>query len=476
VNDTFEREVEGMLADQATVSRSTVDLTRASIAALPDRRPTRLTRLRPSATGRGFRWPRALAFTGTAVVVAAIVAVSLYGRWQSGPIASGSPMPSAAVPTMAPTSSPGPRATPAFPETLPVVYTGGALYVAGWAPDGSSFAIVEFTKSTSGFSPPTDPTVHIFDRAGAEIESVQAERFAWLSASNFVILRADAPTGSSGRIEAYMGWVGTPQLTALGNYDNLVAGPSGEVALMLPWDGTIATQPQYVVVSGGSVSEPRDGYPAAWSRDGSMLAVFHVTGPTGPRAVGSRSFGWLEVVRSTGESVASVRQLESDVTAQVAFSPDGTRVAFSDDGSAASKGEQIGVLEVASGLLTAVQKFGPFTWVSNEDLLFVDSSSGIPSENTRVYSWSATTGQLDAYGTGNSVGSSGAGVVVVGSDITHRLTWTSSAPGSASGEFSLGAGPWMGVPDSAWSPDGKTLILIAGDGTDPLMDAVITQF
>lgn len=485
MNDRFETAVERMLADVAKVDAATLAETRASIATLPDRTSPRTARF-------GLRLPRlsarrspALSLAGVALLLVAIVAVSLFGRFQSAPVGPGSPTSTTATPhatgTVAPSHAPSPTATDrppqAFHETLPDVYTGESLSMLGWSPDGSSFAILEQPRG-SAFAPPVR-SVHIFDRAGDEIESVQAERFAWLSASNFVILRADA-AGSGGVVEAYMGWVGTPQLTALGSYDNLVAGPSGEVALTLPWDWTITPPPQYVVVSAsGSVSEPRDGYPAAWSRDGSMLAVYHITGPTGPLGIGSRPFGWIEVVRSTGESVASARQSESDMTGQAAFCPDGTRVAFRGRTNAASNGEQIGVLDVASGRLATVPKFGPFTWASSDDLLLVDSSSDLPSANGSVLSWSAATGLMASYGTGNIVGASGQGVVVVGSDVTHEFTWTNTASDAgSSGSFSLGSGP-LGdeFPDAAWSPDGKSLIIIVGDQVNTVfMDAVIAHF
>ena len=165
------------------------------------------------------------------------------------------------------------------------------------------------------------------------------------------------------------------------------------------------------------------------------------------------------------------------MSAQAAFSPDGARVAFRDDTNAAGQGEQIGVLEVASGRLSSIPKFGLFTWASTTDLLFVDLSSSIPSQNNHIYSWSATTGQQAAYGTGTLVGASGQGAVVVGMDVTSALTWTNTTPGAAgSGALSLGAGPWMGIPDSAWSPDAKSLVLIAGDGIAKYMDAVMVRF
>ena len=131
------------------------------------------------------------------------------------------------------------------------------------------------------------------------------------------------------------GAIGSTELTPLGTYDWIVAGPSGAVALIRPWNWTVNPPPTYVVVSaGGAVSAPRQGYAMAWSRDGSMLAVLHVTGPTGAHGTGSRPYGWPEVVRSTGESVASARQVASLRTGRPVFSPDGARVAFLGDSPA----------------------------------------------------------------------------------------------------------------------------------------------
>ena len=216
-----------------------------------------------------------------------------------------------------------------------------------------------------------------------------------------------------------MGRLGSAQLTALGSsYERLVAGPSGAVALSLS-DQTLA--PQYVVISGGKVGQPREGYPAAWSRDGSMLAVFHPTQENGPDGAAG-PIGWLEVVRSTGEHVASADKIQSNVRAQVAFSPDGARVAFRDESNPKATLPHMGVLELPSGSLASIPRIGSFTWANNNELLFVEYNT--------VLAWFATTGKVSTYGSGDLVGASGRGVVVLGNDATHTLTLTNTAPGA----------------------------------------------
>lgn len=475
MSDRFETQVSEMLTEHAKVDRSTIELARASIEALPDRKPvghSGAVWLRP---GRSLLRAPVFSLVGVCALVVAVVAVSVFGRFGNSAIAR-SAAPSSAAPVV--TASPSPtdllmptaaqntlstrRPTPAFPETLPVAYTGvnAELVPAGWSPDGSHFAIEELPAA------PWNSMIHIFDAAGVEVESRSGLSFAWLDTTSYVLIRDDSVAGVGGAWGAYVGRLGSTQLSSLGSYERITAGPSGAVALSLPWSQTLADPPQYVVVSGGKVSQPREGYPAAWSRDGSMLAVFHPTQDVGSGSAGLT--GWLEVVRATGEHVASADKIESDVAVQVAFSPDGARVAFRDESNPTATLPHMGVLELPSGSLASIPRVGSFTWANNNELLFV--------EDNTVLSWSATTGEVSTFGSGDLVGASGRGVVVVGSDVTHRLTWTSSAPGSASGEFSLGAGPWVGIPDAAWSPYGKSLVLIAGDASAAQMDAVLVKF
>ena len=446
MNDEFETEVVRTLAGLAKVDPATLAETRASIAALPDRGSTTMARFRrPLRIGYGRTSP-ALALAGVVAIVVAVVAVSAFGRFQGGPATPGSATPASATPGSAspsidgrsaqPTSTPGSEGTPspvattvtAFHETLPVVYTGDSLYVLGWSPDGSRFAILDRTIGSP--QAVSTSTAYIFDRKGAQVGSVEASYFAWLDESGFVIIRspvaADVTPAPS---HAYLGHVGSTAFTDLGVYDTLVAGPSGSVALTLPWNHSLKTPPQYAVLSGGIASSPREGYPSEWSPDGSALALFHVTSL--PGGVGSQPTGWLEVVRPTGESLARVRKGASEIISRVAFSPDGARLAF-------EQGGQILVLEVASGRLSSIPAIGAVAWTGADEMLFVDySKNGISTGQIR--SWSATTGQLATYGDGDIVGSSGDGAVVTGRAGRTGSIWYAASTGRWSNTRRL---PW----------------------------------
>ncbi|MFI5259342.1 MAG: hypothetical protein ACHQ01_07015 [Candidatus Limnocylindrales bacterium] len=420
-----------------------------------------------------------LALIGVAGILVAIVAVAVLSRYQGGPATPKSATPPTVGSSPAQTSTStvpsavwvAPTIGPAFHETLPVVYTGQNLSVPGWSPDGSRFAVIDAAQSGSGPMPPTW-TVHMFDRNGAAVATVDAAKFAWVDSNHYVILRFAQSEGSpgSGAYRAYFGLVGSISLNSLGVCDWLVAGPSGAVALMLPWDGTITSPPQYVVVdSNGAMSGPRSGYPISWSRDGSALAVIHPNLAT-PSGFGGSAMGWVEVVGPSGQSIAAARDVEAGtMMPAAAFSPDGMRVAFRDDTAAATKGEQIGVLDIGSGRLNEISGFGPFTWGTNDKLLFADLS---------VYSWSATSRELSVYGTGTIVGASGSGLVVIGTETSSDLS-VSTLIDSTSGTqppLTLGAWPVGGIPDAAWSPGGRSLVVISGESGLTYENAVLAQF
>jgi hypothetical protein len=212
VNDEFETAVVGTLADLAKVDRSTTEQVRASISLLPDRRSSRLSRIGRSISISPAR-RRPFAVAAALVIVVAVAGFSLLGRYQAQPVGPASPTPS--TPSVASPSSPSITATPppsarptptstdrqpqAFPETLPVVYTGESLYVAGWSPDGSKFAVLDEPRGSA--SAPSIPKVHLFDRTGAEIGTVDASEFGWLDSSRFVILRFEVSPDPSQTVQ-----------------------------------------------------------------------------------------------------------------------------------------------------------------------------------------------------------------------------------------------------------------------------------
>ena len=480
MSDNFEDAVERMLADVARVDRSLVAEARGAIAALPDHRVGVASRLRRSVA----RWtPRRgrLAFAGAAAIVVALAAVSILGPLQSrqsGPFVPNSQSPSVAAPSpsagVSASAVPRPSAVrtgPAYSETLPVLLTGGHMAFSGWSPDGSRYAISEDA---------TDNVVtRLFDRSGTEVGSVTGVgmySFAWLDSNRYLFLS----NGSNGW-GASLGRIGSSDVTQLGQYDMLVPGPAGSSALTLQGDGdpSVNTKHQYVVVSAdGSVSKLQAGDPTAWSRDGSLLAVYHATAlAPAPSDVQPPTLGWLEVVRSTGERVASTQGLTVANQYGLAFSPDGARLAFGYDIAPLTGAAQLAVLEIRTGHVTIIPESGPVTWASNDQLLFALTSTDYGKTPSAIMAWSATTGRVTTYAPGTVVGASGRGTVVAGSDTTGVFTWTTTSGGSTrTGTFSLGyylgLGSW--IPDSSWSPDGSSLILTVGDYNSGMrMDAVL---
>ena len=481
MSDHFEDAVVQMLDDVARVDRSLLDEARGTIAALPNRRVGIASRVQRSVARRLPR-PGRFALTGAAAIVVAVVAASILIPLQSRPIGPNSTSPSMAMPSATANASPDASETatplpsairtgPASGETLPVLLTGKHAAFAGWSPDGSRYAITIDAVS----SPETQsPVTHLFDRSGAEVGSVTgvgSSAFAWLDSNRFVFLL----DGGDGRA-AFLGRIGSSEVTQLGRYDTLVSGPAGSIALALRLSGdpSIERKHQYVVVQAdGSLSKPRDGDPAAWSRDGSLLAVFHATGlaPT-PSGVQPEALGSLEIVRSSGERVASTQKLTFANPYVVAFSPDLARMAFVYDAQPLTGTAQIAVLEIRTGHVTIIPESGQLTWASSDKLLFASTST--PSA---VMAWSVATGRVTTYGSGNIVGASGLGTVVVGSTTSGVFTWMATSGGATqTGTFSLGyyleQGYW--IPDNSWSPDGSSLILTVGDWNNGSpMDAVL---
>jgi len=114
--------------------------------------------------------------------------------------------------------------------------------------------------------------------------------------------------------------------------------------------------------------------------------------------------------------------------------------------------------------------------------LLLESGPSGPIISKEIVSWSATTGQLTQHGPGSTVGSSGLGLLIVDTGCPSELTVAQWADGSLVSVGTIPPASWqfVGIPDAAWSPDGKSLILIFSEilsnGTSGQMSATIVQF
>ena len=447
MNDEFETAVTAALTGMAKVDPETIAQILGSIATLPDRNARR-----PGLFGLGrlrfglFR--PALALATVAALVAGLAGASLLIRMRGE-----------AAPPIVATS---PRPSPANPQTEHVVFTGPGTVMFGWSPDGSHFAL--------GAPAVVDTaTVHLFDRSGNEVQTVPARQFAWLGPDTFVILRYGEPWNDGSTGDAYLGKIGSPDLTKVaGNYLLLVAGPSGAVAMNLG-GGVITADTRYVVWTGGGFTAPRDGAARQWSNDGTALAVMHYS-------VADQSVGSVEVVRPSGASVASVGQLAS--WGDFRFSPNGSSLAYTD--RSYSTGTEIHVLnlQTASTVMVPLDTPSFYAWADGESLCILDAMTLATS------SWSSATGRVTAFSSDSLRGASGRGVVATsGIGGSDELKLTFSTAGTTPQPLKvvvLGAplawNKW--ISDNYWSPDGKSVVLLSGDPNSVTseMDALLVSW
>jgi hypothetical protein len=430
VTDPFDLEVTAMLAERATVDPVTLARTRAFVAALPNRE---------SRSARAFG-PRRQWFghlrVGLAIAAIVALVVGLAG-FSALVRMRGEAAPSVVAKT--------PRPSPAYPQTAPVVLTGPGMMMFGWSPDGSHFAVGQSGEPY---------TIHLLDRTGREVGELDASQFGWLGPDRFVILRRGLPWNDGLSGDVYIGRLGSSELTKIaGDYMQIVSGPSGAMALDLDWpDPWLAS---YVVWSGNAFTQPRDGWAERWSRDGKALAVMH-------RVQSDPSAGWFEVVRPTGENVASVKDLGG--WGNFRFSPNGASLAFTD--TSYYTGVHVKVLDLRTGQSTTVPNETPNTnayeWLDGETLLLPDGAT------RSTWSWSSITGMLTAFSPDALRGASGQGAVAMsgvdGSDAEKLTIRSVGANPKTLKVVDLGAPlAWDGlISESEWSPDGSSVVLLSG--------------
>jgi len=197
----------------------------------------------------------------------------------------------------------------------------------------------------------------------------------------------------------------------------------------------------------------------------------------------AQTAGWLEIVRASGESIASLSDVQTPIDGQVRFSPDGARASFRDDTNAATTGAQTRVVDLATGGVSSVSQTGTVTWVDSNELLVVDLASGGSTGVGNIVSWKPAVGDLQTYAVGDVVSGSGLGAVVSGTS-AERLGGTAAftshpaarAGPATSGQFAS-AGPIVyPIDDSAWSPDGRSLVLVCGSYLVDTETAVLVTF
>ncbi|HEY5486312.1 MAG TPA: hypothetical protein VIK06_01580 [Candidatus Limnocylindrales bacterium] len=386
-----------------------------------------------------------LAAAGIVVVVLAIV-LSGFTRGPVVPVASSSTQPPQSSPLVAspqpPTSSPTtatvtPTATPA-PTTDPRAVsfaTGPSLGDVLWAPDGKTFAVLDQVPAV----------IHFFSRAGKSLGDVPGRNMAWIDATKYIVLRW--PDADPSAAQAFIGRVGQTVLTQIpgvyGYGEDMLGNGHGAVALPLP-----SVNEQYVVWSDGRLSQPRPGWPVAWSNDGQELAVLY----DDQSAVQS----WFYVVGLSGQRLAAVNLGEVAEGLQVLFSPDGRKVAL-------SVGPDLTpcILDIPTGRTVSFGSWArSIAWASDTRLLTIPADSTKPM-SLEAWDLAGKPVQIPAQAA-DRVNVPSTGVVALVQEDQSGITGAPSAlvlldPPKA--PIKIDFAGQIGLP--LWSPDGEVAVVIS---------------
>jgi dipeptidyl aminopeptidase/acylaminoacyl peptidase len=389
-----------------------------------------------------------LAAAGIIVVVLAIV-FSGFTRQPVGPAvtsrssaqAPGSPSvtksqpPASSLPTATASVTPAPTTDPRA-----VSFTkGSSLGEVRWAPDGKTFALLDESQSADL------AVIHFFSRAGKSLGDIPGRNLAWIDANRYIVLRW--PDADPGAAQAFIGRVGQTVLTQIpgvyGYGEDMLGNGHGAVALPLP-----SVNEQYVVWSDGRLSQPRPGWPVAWSNDGQELAVLY----DDQSAVQS----WFYVVGLAGQRIAAVDVGEPVEGLQVLFSPDGRNVALS-----AGPGSLPCILNIPTGRTVSMGSAPAISiaWASDTRLLTV-APDPIPRFLTE-WDLAGKSVQIPAQA-GDLVSVPNAGVVAL---VQEDLSDLTGAPGALvlldppKEPTRIGFAGQIGLP--YWSPDGKIAVVIS---------------
>ena len=183
-----------------------------------------------------------------------------------------------------PSATPQIGASPLPTPTIRVVGPGVPASDA-WSTDGRFFALDDVANGTPGQT----LAVHLYARDGSLLRDIPGSDLAWIGARTFLV----GPASSGGPVVASS--LDTTELAPATNatFAGLAAPGHRVAAVELPW--TDPTQARFVVWQSGTTSSPQQGIPLAWSPDGSLLAVMHVT--QRGQGTGGEDAGWLQVLR-----------------------------------------------------------------------------------------------------------------------------------------------------------------------------------
>jgi hypothetical protein len=269
-------------------------------------------------------WLRAAAVIGICVVAGALVAPRFIPSTPG--TAVGPSVPAAESPTA--TVGASLSAAPASEGTATPGQTWKTLAssdVAGasWSPDGTWLAV--WDSVTNGT--PDQRHLRLFDKAGKEVRALDGDQLVWLDSSRFVASKSTEPGRAS------LGSADSASATAVSaDFSDALTNNHGAVALISL--GPDQAKTSFVVWTPSGTSQAITGEAAAWSADGTRLAVWHYTTPPGP-GVGAQPSGRVEVLSWPGLS----RIASTDVAAgrsPIVFDPSGRYLAVAN-----SSGHQV---------------------------------------------------------------------------------------------------------------------------------------
>ena len=364
--------------------------------------------------------PVGLAAAAVLVAGALIVATSLLPKSQpAGTLADTStPAPSesaSATPSASSVGSPTAR-----PLGYRALVTAGSVQ-AVWAPDGGHVAIQRYPEITS------DPPVSwlIFDRAGKQVASVNAEYFGWTGADSYSFQRTDG----NGAASDFSGHLGSTAETPI---------KSGPILTDI-FRPCVATSYEfgYTVWLGPKESGERPGYPMACSADRSLIAIIN------PIADQGGVSGPLQVLQvGNGHVVWALPTVVISQASPVEFSPDGRHLVAD---------HWIVDLQTGSVVTLPVGFSQSGAWLPDGRVALVDADSG----TVRAFSVIGTESPLDLP-SGQNISVSPKGTVAVFGGVSVAITFiTGGKPTAVAVPF--------GLRNLVWSPDGLEVIAEIGE-------------